>query len=64
MKMGAETLLWMRGRLERGYFADVVVFDPETVNSPASYETPTLQPRGICHVFRTGVEVLPGGFSA
>jgi len=56
--------LLKRGRLERGYFADVVVFDPETVNSPASYETPTLQPKGICHVFRNGVEVLPGGFSA
>jgi dihydroorotase/N-acyl-D-amino-acid deacylase len=50
-----------RGRLERGYFADVVVFDPATVNSPASYETPTLPPRGICHVFRCGNEILSGG---
>jgi N-acyl-D-amino-acid deacylase len=47
-----------RGRLERGYFADVVVFDPATVNSPASYETPTLPPRGICRVFRNGTEIL------
>jgi dihydroorotase/N-acyl-D-amino-acid deacylase len=47
-----------RGRLERSYFADVVVFDPGRVNSPASYENPTLQPQGICRVFRNGVEVL------
>lgn len=50
-----------RGRLERSYFADLVVFDPATVNSPASYETPTLPPRGICHVFRNGVAILPEG---
>lgn len=50
-----------RGRFEPGYFADVVVFDPGTVNSPASYETPVLQPRGICHVFRNGVAVLSDG---
>jgi dihydroorotase/N-acyl-D-amino-acid deacylase len=50
-----------RGRLERGYFADVVVFDPGTINSPASYETPAVQPRGICHVFRNGVAILSEG---
>jgi dihydroorotase/N-acyl-D-amino-acid deacylase len=50
-----------RGRLEPGYFADVVVFDPGTVNSPASYETPTLQPRGIRHVFRNGIAILSQG---
>ena len=53
-----------RGRLERGYFADLVVFDPATVNSPASYETPTLPPRGICHVFRNGIEIFSGGVPA
>jgi dihydroorotase/N-acyl-D-amino-acid deacylase len=47
-----------RGRLERGYFADVVVFDPKTVNSPASYQSPSLPPSGICHVFRNGVALL------
>jgi dihydroorotase/N-acyl-D-amino-acid deacylase len=50
-----------RGRLDPGYFADVVVFDPGTVNSPASYETPALQPSGICHVFRNGVPILSEG---
>jgi N-acyl-D-aspartate/D-glutamate deacylase len=47
-----------RGRLESGYFADVVVFDPATVNSPASYEMPALPPHGICHVFRNGIAIL------
>ena len=43
-----------RGRLEKGYFADVVVFDPETVNSPSTYENPGLAPNGIRYVFRNG----------
>jgi dihydroorotase/N-acyl-D-amino-acid deacylase len=47
-----------RGRLERGYFADVVVFDPDTINSPATYENPTLAPIGIRHAFRNGAEVI------
>jgi len=47
-----------RGRLEKGYFAEVVVFDPETVNSPATYENPALAPTGIRHVFRNGAEVI------
>lgn len=46
-----------RGRLERGHFADVIVFDPATVNSPASFESPALPPSGIRHVFRNGVTV-------
>ena len=47
-----------RGRLEKGYSADVIVFDPATVNSPATYENPTLAPTGIHHVFRNGAEVI------
>jgi N-acyl-D-aspartate/D-glutamate deacylase len=47
-----------RGQLEKGYFADVVVFDPKIVNSPATYENPTLPPTGIRHVFRNGTELL------
>ena len=47
-----------RGRLEKGCFADVVVFDPQIVNSPATYDHPTLAPTGIRHVFRNGAEVI------
>jgi N-acyl-D-amino-acid deacylase len=46
-----------RGRIEPGYFADVVVFDPKEVNSPASYENPAVPPVGIRHVFRNGAIV-------
>ena len=46
-----------RGRLATGCLADVVVFDPETVNSPASYDNPTLPPDGIRHVFRNGAAI-------
>ena len=47
-----------RGRLAKGYFADVIVFDPDTINSPATYENPTLAPSGIRHVFRNGAELI------
>ena len=50
-----------RGRLQRAYFADVVVFDPKVVDGPASYENPTLPPRGICHVFRNGTAIFSNG---
>jgi N-acyl-D-amino-acid deacylase len=43
-----------RGRLERGFFADVTVFDGTTVGSPATYEEPTAPPTGIRYVFRNG----------
>lgn len=46
-----------RGRLEKGFFADLVVFDPKTVNSPATYENPAMAPVGIRHVFRNGAEM-------
>jgi dihydroorotase/N-acyl-D-amino-acid deacylase len=43
-----------RGRLEPGCFADVTVFDPQAVDSPATYEDPELPPSGIRWVFRNG----------
>jgi N-acyl-D-amino-acid deacylase len=52
-----------RGRFEHGYFADVVVFDPETVNSLASFQNPAVPPTGICHVFRNGIALLSKGCS-
>ena len=47
-----------RGRLENGYFADVVVLDPGTINSPATYENPAIAPVGIRHVFRNGTQMI------
>jgi dihydroorotase/N-acyl-D-amino-acid deacylase len=43
-----------RGRLMAGFFADIAVFDPLEVNSPATYERPELRPSGIRCVFRSG----------
>ena len=45
------------GKIENGFFADLVVFDPKTVNSPATYENPAVAPVGIRHVFRNGAEM-------
>lgn len=43
-----------RGRLAPGCLADITVFDPAEVNSPATYEEPELPPVGIRHVIRGG----------
>jgi len=43
-----------RGRLAQGYFADIAIFDPDTIDSPASYESPEVPPVGIHYVFRNG----------
>ena len=49
---------YQRGRLAPGYFADITVFDPSRVSSPATYENPRLAPVGIRHVFRNGRRVF------
>ena len=43
-----------RGKLQAGYFADVVVFDPEQIKSSATYSASELEPEGIRHLIRTG----------
>lgn len=43
-----------RGVLQEGYFADLVVFDPRTVGSRATYENPYQQPDGIESVVVNG----------
>lgn len=43
-----------RGRIEQGRRADVVVFDPERIGSPATYEDPCRSPAGIHLVLRGG----------
>jgi N-acyl-D-amino-acid deacylase len=50
-----------RGGIERGWFADVVVFDPRRVRDRASYDAPTLPSEGIAEVFVNGVPSLQGG---
>ncbi|MFL5725187.1 MAG: amidohydrolase family protein [Chloroflexota bacterium] len=50
-----------RGELKDGNVADVVVFDPETVRSNATYDEPRQFPDGIEHVIVNGVPVVDAG---
>ncbi|MGH9616829.1 MAG: N-acyl-D-amino-acid deacylase family protein [Acidobacteriaceae bacterium] len=47
-----------RGRVAEGYVADLVVFDPETVRSDASYDVPAVAPIGIKVVLRNGKVIV------
>ena len=47
-----------RGFLKEGMFADVVVFDPQTIADRATFENPHQLAVGVKHVFVNGVQVL------
>ncbi len=47
-----------RGTILKGAYADLVVFNPATVNDNATYEKPHQYPTGIEHVIVNGVPVL------
>ena len=53
--------LQKRGELKQGNYADIVVFDPATVNDNATYERPQQFATGISDVFVNGVQVLKNG---
>ena len=50
-----------RGLLKAGYFADVVIFDPNTVQDKATFENPHQYAEGVEHVIVNGVQVLENG---
>ena len=53
-KPAARYGLKQRGLLKPGYFADIVAFRADAVDSPATYESPELAPIGIEFVYRNG----------
>jgi N-acyl-D-amino-acid deacylase len=50
-----------RGKLQKGYYADIVVFDPDTISDHATYEKPHQYATGMLHVFVNGTQVLKDG---
>jgi N-acyl-D-amino-acid deacylase len=50
-----------RGVLREGAWADVTVFNPETVIDRSTYEHPRQFPEGIEHVFVNGVQAVRSG---
>jgi len=50
-----------RGKLKKGYYADIVVFDPDTICDHATYEKPHQYATGVVHVFVNGIQVLKDG---
>ncbi|MDH3902872.1 MAG: D-aminoacylase [Xanthomonadales bacterium] len=51
----------MRGLLSPGFYADIVVFNPETVADLATFEEPHQLAQGMYHVFVNGEQVLHDG---
>ncbi|NUQ18971.1 MAG: D-aminoacylase [Sphingomonas sp.] len=50
-----------RGSLKPGYYADVVVFDPATIQDHSTYPKPDQLATGVNDVFINGVQVLSNG---
>lgn len=58
----AENLkLEKRGKLEKGYYADIVIFDPDAISDHATYEKPQQYATGMVHVFVNGKQVIKDG---
>ena len=50
-----------RGLLRPHYFADIVVFDPKTIQDHATFEKPRQLTTGVSQVFVNGVQVVRDG---
>lgn len=58
----AQTLsLADRGKLQKGYYADVVMFDPAGVQDHATYDKPHQLSTGVTNVWVNGVQALENG---
>jgi len=60
--LSAETLgLKQRGHLQTGFFADIAIFDPATIQDHATFDNPRQFATGMVHVLVNGVQVLRNG---
>lgn len=50
-----------RGELKVGYYADIVIFDPEKVQDHATFEKPQQYATGVIDVFVNGIQVIKDG---
>jgi N-acyl-D-amino-acid deacylase len=50
-----------RGSIKKGNFADLVIFDPETISDKATYTEPKQYPKGIDYVIVNGRIVIDHG---
>lgn len=50
-----------RGLLRPGMWADITIFDPETVIDHATYQSPHKLPEGISYVIVNGVVAIDNG---
>ena len=57
----AEFRLTNRGTIAKGNYADIVIFDPDTVIDRADFATPTKPAAGIEYVFVNGKAVWRDG---
>ena len=53
--------LKQRGELQPGNFADIVLFDPETITDQATYEEPLQPTTGMQGVFVNGTPIIESG---
>ena len=50
-----------RGRIEKGYFADITIFDYEKVQDKAGFENPFIKSEGIEYVIVNGKIAVNNG---
>jgi N-acyl-D-amino-acid deacylase len=50
-----------RGKIKSGYFADIVVFNPDTIGDTSTYTEPLSYSKGIEHVLVNGVFAVENG---
>lgn len=53
--------IFQRGELRQGYYADIVVFDPDNIGDNATFEDLHQYATGMSHVFVNGQQVLRNG---